>query len=347
MKQNKNLMKNRLDMGYGNPGFLQELWNKDIPYDIDGAVFNNMPYSSSKDILPALEKQIKAIHKKHKNCQINKESEIIVTVGAAQAVQAALYAYKKLDKTNVYIPAPHWGRLVTYAKMQSYSVAYSTIDAEYRLADKKNLISLITSPNNPTGEMQTDLAADIRDACYNWPQYIDKPALLNDKVVVFSLSKLTGHSSTRIGWAIVNDPEIAQYMKEYIEISTSGVSLEAQYNAAYALETIQSGMYLKNDDKFDFFKVARTKLKIRIEIVKDVIREFNLPIKVISKGGMFLYIETRPQLIHDLKITCFAGSASGDTNKDRFRLNIGCDTKTFVTFIDRLEYIGKLYKTKN
>ncbi len=341
---NKNLMKNRLDMGYGNPGFLQELWEYDAPYEISEAKISSMPYSASKTILLALEKEIKAIHRKYKNCKIYKESEIIVTIGAAQAVQAALYAYKKMGKTNVYIPAPYWGRLRAYAEIQGYSVFPDLIMLE---RDKKSLINLITSPNNPTGEMQTEINADIRDACYNWPQYTDKPALLNDEVVIFSLSKLSGHSSSRIGWAVVDNAEIAQYMREYIEINTSGVSIEAQTNAAWVLDNLQSGIFLKNNDTFDFFKTARMKLKIRIEVIKVIIKEFNLPIEVLSKDGMFLYVEMRPQVVHDLKISCFAGSDSGDTNKDRFRLNIGCDSKTFSTFVERLEYIGKIYKAKN
>lgn len=345
---NPNFKKHRLDLAYGNPSFLQEIWEYQKDYDIEFKI-KTMPYKLGKTINPTLEKHIKEIHKKYKNCKITKKSQIVVTVGAVQALQAAMYAYKKIyGPRYLYVPRPYWGRFEEFAASQNMKISdwlttESSPDRNLKSIKENNhgytVISLLTTPNNPDGEMYTKYKADIRDACYNWPQYTKKPALLDDDVVIFSLSKLSGHSSTRIGWAVVRDEDIATYMQEYVELYTSGVSVESQEQASMVLSNL-----LQNNPE-SFFKIGRFKIVARNLILKDLVEKYKLPIKILSKDGMFWYVECRPQVAFDLKVKCFAGSACGDLKKDRFRFNIGCSTEDFEDLCVRLENIGKLYRS--
>ena len=208
--------------------------------------------------------------------------------------------------------------------------------------DWDECISLITSPNNPDGKNTSKAVADIRDACYNWPHYTKNVTAFNDEIVVFSLSKASGHSSTRIGWAITKNEEAAMVMQEYVELFTSGVSIEAQTHAAMVLEQMASpgGQELiANSGKI---------LRQRHKLLKEIIAEYKMPIEILSKEGMFWYISCRPQEIFNLKIKCFEGNYFGDAELDeernhRYRLNIGVSNTDFAEFTERLEHAGKLY----
>lgn len=352
MKDNPNLKKPRLDLAYGNPAFLQEIFANKAGHSI---AYSNkmMPYIVGKQNIPALEDEIRIIHKKHKNCKITKKSQVVVTVGAVQALQAALYAYRKIHTpTYVYSPAPHWGRFAEFVSAQNQRMTQWLIDdkdPEKQLKDvskqsPETVIKLLTTPNNPDGKYYANHKAHIRDACYNWPHYVNKVHKLDDPVVIFSLSKLSGHSSTRIGWAIVQDETIAMYMREYVELYSSGVSVESQHHAAMILNSLNNP---PNEVMESFFKIGRVKLAMRIAILEDLVKKYKLPIKVISERGMFWYIECRPQVIFDLHITCFHGSNSFDPVPSRYRLNIGVDTYDFEELCQRLENIGKNYKQWN
>lgn len=330
------MSKRRIDLAYGNPGFIQDIWSDEIQ-PIHYHKTAQMPYLLGKTILPALEDNIIKIHKKYKNCKITENSHIIVTVGAVQALLAAMYALKIKDVNNTLeIPIPYWGRFNTFADNLGYFIN-SPKD------DETNTVRLITTPNNPDGNLNNQLKADIRDACYNWPHYTKKPILLDDPITIFSLSKLSGHSSTRIGWAVVQDKDIADKMQEYVELFSSGVSIESQSSAADILETL--------NDKDDYIlQLAKKELDYRNKRIRQIVSKYSLPIKLLSQEGMFLYIQSRPQFIHDLHIQCFEGSNFSDPAQNglhKYRFNIGTNAYDFYEFLDRMIEIGKTYKSES
>lgn len=64
-------------------------------------------------------------------------------------------------------------------------------------------IELVTSPNNPDGKVQQAIVNGsgpvVHDLAYYWPHYtpITEPA--DHDLMLFTLSKSTGHAGTRIG----------------------------------------------------------------------------------------------------------------------------------------------------
>lgn len=72
-------------------------------------------------------------------------------------------------------------------------------------ANNTNLIELVTSPNNPDGQLKKSVlhgpnVKAIYDRVYYWPHFtaIDS-APADEEVMLFSLSKLTGHAGSRFG----------------------------------------------------------------------------------------------------------------------------------------------------
>lgn len=69
---------------------------------------------------------------------------------------------------------------------------------------KGNFIELVTSPNNPDGQLKKAVlqgppAKTIHDFAYYWPHYTPIPALADENLMIFTLSKLTGHGGSRFG----------------------------------------------------------------------------------------------------------------------------------------------------
>ena len=182
-------------------------------------------------------------------------------------------------------------------------------------------IKIVTNPNNPDGEVTDPSSATILDLCYNWPQYTDV-VKYDHPIMVFSLSKTTGHANTRIGWAIIKDRVIAKKLEQYIEVSTGGLSIDAQVKAE---KIIQTQLKTKNT-VFEYGKKILAARWEKIEKLKD-----SLPFKVLNKQGMFLWA----QGICPKKISNLNGEALGGSY-DNFRLNIGCSERTFKRFIKLL-----------
>jgi len=65
-------------------------------------------------------------------------------------------------------------------------------------------IEFITSPNNPDGVIREpvvngDQEKLIYDLAYYWPQYTAITSPANHDVMLFTISKCTGHAGSRIG----------------------------------------------------------------------------------------------------------------------------------------------------
>ena len=68
-----------------------------------------------------------------------------------------------------------------------------------------NFIEIVTAPNNPDGQMnkavlQGSHVKAIHDHVYYWPHFTAIPAPANGDIMLFSLSKFTGHAGTRFGY---------------------------------------------------------------------------------------------------------------------------------------------------
>ncbi len=67
-----------------------------------------------------------------------------------------------------------------------------------------NFIEFVTSPNNPDGQLREAVlqgpnAKAIHDLAYYWPHFSPIPSPADEDIMLFTISKLTGHAGARFG----------------------------------------------------------------------------------------------------------------------------------------------------
>jgi len=83
----------------------------------------------------------------------------------------------------------------------------------------------------------------VMDHAYLWPHFtpiVEKVSYGNGTVALFTLSKLTGHASTRLGWALTSSPDVAARLRGFVNSVSFGVPRENQLRAIAALEHLAS-----------------------------------------------------------------------------------------------------------
>lgn len=144
---------------------------------------------------------------------------IVVGTGSSHLYQAALYALSPLNATkpiDVMSSAPFHS---SYPLRKSGLYNWSGDAREFNKDEP--YIDRVTSPNN------RDVLL-IRDLTYYWPQYTTIKSRADHDIMLFTVSKSTGHAGSRLGWAILKDREITKKMTEYISVCTIEVSKESQ-----------------------------------------------------------------------------------------------------------------------
>ena len=178
--------------------------------------------------------------------------EIVVGIGSTELISASMYALSQ--STATHTQAAVWTAKPFYSGYVEPADFYHTRDFGWHASDEpptadaaRPVIELITSPNNPDGYLRSPrvLPSPYRrvmmDHAYLWPHFtpITSPVSYgNDTVALFTLSKMTGHASTRIGWAVVSDPAVAARMRKYVGTTTFGSPRENQLRAIAALEHV-------------------------------------------------------------------------------------------------------------
>ncbi|KAH9624311.1 hypothetical protein KSS87_005226 [Heliosperma pusillum] len=259
-----------INLDHGDPtmyeGYWQKAGNKNTVV-ISG--WQSMSYFSDVNNLcwflePTFAKEVVRLHDIVGNA-VTEGRYIVVGTGSTQLFQAALYALS-LDQTSfpvsVVSATPYYSfyrQVIEYLKSGLYrwagDTAFFNEDGPY--------IELITSPNNPDGFMRQPIVNRsggmlIHDFAYYWPQYIPITAPADHDIMLFTVSKTTGHAGMRIGWALVKDQQIAKRMTKFIELSSIGVSKDSQLRAAKLLQAVSDSSEHAYDFKEseDFFEIS-------------------------------------------------------------------------------------------
>lgn len=74
----------------------------------------------------------------------------------------------------------------------------------YKFSKDKPYIELVTSPNNPDGSSREAVVNRnqgilVHDLAYYWPQYTPISFPADHDIMLFTVSKSTGHAGTRLG----------------------------------------------------------------------------------------------------------------------------------------------------
>lgn len=247
---------------------------------------------------------------------------IVITNGAKQALLAAFYAYKTVDKVKaVYHEAPYWPSYPTLAKISGLEFHTNN---ESQKTDFYN-VSCITSPNNPNGKLDPSWC-HIWDAVYAGSNLYGFDGLKpNYEGAVYSAAKLLGLSGLRVGWLVTNNAELAKHASNYVEFTTSGVALPTQSYVAGALHYLNSDQ----DGMKKIFESARQDLLTNGDIFKTYLSNHTDDVHgVPNEGtGMFAWFKVNDvyrfnEALNKAKIRLVTGPACGG-DENYFRMSMG------------------------
>ncbi|GLJ26926.1 hypothetical protein SUGI_0527030 [Cryptomeria japonica] len=248
-----------VDANQGDPTFLEPFWIANaeagatvVPawYRMSYDVNNALEYSATS---PELEKQIRALHEMVGNA-VTKGRYIVLGTGSTQLINAAVYSLSQAHARNpskVVAAIPYYGSYRDQTEMFDSNDYVWKGDArawvkKSEFLNSSTFIEFVTSPNNPDGLLKKGVLTsknvkDIYDHAYYWPHYTGIPRPANEDIMLFTLSKVTGHAGSRLGWAIVKDYDVYEKMYDYVEENTLGVSHDTQLRTTILLKAIVNG----------------------------------------------------------------------------------------------------------
>ncbi len=244
---------------------------------------------------------------------------IVVMNGAKQAIAATLYAMKELEGyTSAYFPSPYWLSYPTMVKLAGLS-------RELESNSKAKTIKIDTMLNNPDGRIAAE-AVDILDCAYSHSVYGLEQELVPHRVSIWSAAKLYGLSGLRIGWAVFEDPKLAQKAAFFTEITTSGVSNISQQHMAKVLKyTRQNNRFVKS-----LYNDARQLLIHNAELFNECIAPHCDVVKGASTEhrGMFAYFKVNDinnfeAALKKSRVLVVNGKACGETEPGWYRMSLG------------------------
>ncbi|XP_054825639.1 L-tryptophan--pyruvate aminotransferase 1-like [Prosopis cineraria] len=241
---------------------------------------------------PELRHAIKRLHALVGNAETH-DKHIVIGNGSTQLFQASLFALSSSSSSslspadipmNVVAAAPYYSGYPVETDIVRSSLYRWSGDA-LKYDKNEAYIEIVTSPNNPDGSIRRPMVNNkcggegklIHDLAYYWPHYTPITHKANHDLMLFTFSKCTGHSGSRIGWAIVKDIEIAKKMTTFIVMNSIGVSKESQTRAAKIMKVVcdsyENFRFGSKESVELFFEYSRRLLKERWEKLREVIKQ--------------------------------------------------------------------------
>ncbi|RWR77534.1 tryptophan aminotransferase-related protein 4-like protein [Cinnamomum micranthum f. kanehirae] len=198
-----------------------------------------------------LERVIRQLHSTVGNANA-KRKFILFGDGSSQLLNAAVHALSH----NSSSPASVVAAVPYYALFKDQTLLFKSENYEWKgdashwnnvSGSSGKFIEFVTSPNNPDGNLrrrpllQGPSTKAIYDYAYYWPHFTAIPTMVDDDIMLFSMSKLTGHAGSRLGWALIKDEEVYHRMASYTETNTLGFSHESQLRALKLLKVVLQG----------------------------------------------------------------------------------------------------------
>jgi len=239
---------------------------------------------------------------------------------------------------TLFANAPYYSGYKNFPSLFPQDLVFSSS----QILNPANVIEVVTSPNNPDGNNRTNFYPTqytIYDSVYYWPLFTTIYQPLNKDIMLFSLSKLSGHAGTQVGWAFVKNPAIANLMNTYLSETITQVSNEQRLRAAHIINEI---IYLKSD--FSYY--ITNKLKYRWSVMTDIFSSTRQSRFTIQSpvGQYFVWIQCNIDLncyntFYGAKINTFAGELFGAAPGVYVRLHLVSDDSTFNLMVINLKLL--------
>mmetsp|Transcript_29641 Transcript_29641/g.71205 ORF Transcript_29641/g.71205 Transcript_29641/m.71205 type:complete len:408 (-) Transcript_29641:197-1420(-) len=267
--------------------------------------------------------------------------QVVVGSGAIQLLTGLAHLLAPTSDTSLYAEAPFWGCWTLLADFVQNLTLTNRTDLQ-----PSKVVELVTSPNNPNGHAMrptyTSGAARISDFVYYWPHMTNITSKRTEDIMVFSMSKLAGFSSSRVGWALIKDAQLAAALDHYIFMNGQGAGVEAQYRAVKVLGAIAESEKTKTKS---FFSDTRRIFEMRWAQLRTVLEHSTrYSLSDTTPGVPFAWVRCTgtPDCTADfarVKVRVGPGSEYGDTDAAHVRLTLYQDEASFQLMLRR---IGRL-----
>ncbi|URD99336.1 tryptophan aminotransferase-related protein 4-like [Musa troglodytarum] len=219
------------------------------------------------DLTIELEKHIRILHQAVGNA-VTDGKFIVFGAGSAQLINALVYALSPSNASSspasVVASAPYYPfykEQTNQFETRAYGWGGTTSDlANASVSSATNFIEFVTSPNNPDGLFKQPVlgtSAVIFDYAYYWPQYSPILDPADEDVMLFSISKISGHAGSR--WAVIKDEGVYERTTNYLSLNTMGVSRDTHLRALKLIKV----MIAEKGGEGDIFEFGYRTLKAR------------------------------------------------------------------------------------
>uniref|UniRef100_A0ACD5VM96 Uncharacterized protein n=1 Tax=Avena sativa TaxID=4498 RepID=A0ACD5VM96_AVESA len=252
-----------INLDHGDPTMFEAFWRETgDAAEIVIPGWQTMSYFSDVSnvcwfLEPGFDQQVRRLHRTVGNAAVD-GYHVLVGTGSTQLFMAALYALSPPnadgagEPMSVVSTAPYYSSYPAVTDFLQSGLFRWGGDANSFEGD--SYIELVCSPNNPDGAIReaalsSDAGKAVHDLAYYWPQYTPITRRADHDIMLFTVSKSTGHAGTRIGWALVKDREVARRMTKFVELNTIGVSKDSQLRAAKVLKAVSDGYDVDEEDE--------------------------------------------------------------------------------------------------
>ncbi len=295
----------------------------------------------------------------------NPETEVIVTMGASEAIDIALRTILS-EGSEVILPGPIYpgyepiirmmGAVPVHVDTRTNQFRFTLETIKPHITDKTRCI-VLPYPSNPTGVslnmkeleeiavfLQDKEIFVLADEIYSGLTF-DKPhhsiaSFLKEKTIVINgLSKSHSMTGWRIGFLFAQE----NITKHILKVHQYNVSCANSIAQKAALEAVTAGI----DDALV--------MKIEYEARRNYVYErlTSLDLEVVKPDGAFYFFVKIPDsipldsfafaldLVQKTKVAVVPGSAFSPYGEGYFRLSFACSMETLKNGLDRLEkYLG-------
>ncbi|CAD6232935.1 unnamed protein product [Miscanthus lutarioriparius] len=274
-----------INLDHGDPTMFEEFWRgTGSAAEIVIPGWQTMSYFSDVGnvcwfLEPGLDHEVRRLHRLVGNAAVD-GYHVLVGTGSTQLFMAALYALS--PRTDSAAGAAPMSVVSTAPYYSSYPAVTDFLQSGlFRWAGDANTfkgdtyIELVCSPNNPDGAIReavlsSESSIAVHDLAYYWPQYTAITKRADHDIMLFTVSKSTGHAGTRIGWALVKDRDVAKRMTKFIELNTIGVSKDSQLRAAKVLRAVSDAYELpETKEAHRLFDYGRRKMVERWSMLRE------------------------------------------------------------------------------
>ncbi|KAK3161770.1 hypothetical protein QOZ80_1BG0081180 [Eleusine coracana subsp. coracana] len=286
------------DVASGDPLFLEPYW---VRHAASSAVvisgWHRMSYTTTDRLYQSveLENHIRRLHRAVGNA-VDGDKHIVFGTGSMQLVNALVHALSPdanagSPPARVVATAPYYpnyrkqtvmfdGREYTWGGTTAgWAVNNASRNSTSTTGGGGLFIELVTSPNNPDALLHKPVlhgSAVISDRAYYWPHFTHIPEPADEDVMLFTMSKLTGHAGSRFGWALIRDARVAKRAYDYLEQTSYGVSRDTQLRMLGIVKIVLANLNVVDKDIFAFgHDVMRTRWR-RLNAAVSRSRRFSL-----------------------------------------------------------------------